>query len=367
MKQVISTRPWDNFNWSLFFVVLAIIFIGLINLYSATRLFTTREVFINQIYWLLFGAGVAVLVVSLDYRYYEQYGYIFYGFGVLLLLLVLILGTPIHGAKRWFYFSGFYFQPSEIMKVLLVIGISKYFHQRLKPEGWSPSELLLPSLFMFAPLVLVLQQPDLGTGFLFFLIFISILFLYKLNFRSLFMLIFFVLLLIPLTWFYLLKDYQKERILSFLNPQRDILGVGWQAHQSVIAIGSGRFLGKGFLKGTQNPHLFLTQHHTDFPWAHFSEEWGFLGVCVMLFLYAFLIISSLRIALRAKDRFGGILAFGIAAIFFWHVIINIGMASGLLPVVGITLPFFSYGGSSILANMIGIGLLMNISRRRHIF
>jgi rod shape determining protein RodA len=171
----------------------------------------------------------------------------------------------------------------------------------------------------------------------------------------------------PLTWRYLLKDYQRARMTSFLDPETDILGEGWHAHQAKVAIGNGGLTGKGFLQGTQNQHRFLPDQHSDFPFSVWAEEQGFVGAAIVLLLYAMLILWGLKIASDAKDRFGAVVALGVSALLFWQVVINLGMVSGLLPVVGITLPLFSYGGSSVLTVMTGLGLLMNVSMRRYVF
>jgi rod shape determining protein RodA len=189
----------------------------------------------------------------------------------------------------------------------------------------------------------------------------------KLKLRSLLTLGLVGILMAPLTWAYLLKDYQRERLLSFLTPEEDVLGRGWHARQSIVAIGSGQWLGKGYLQGTQNQHRFLPDQHTDFPFAVWAEEHGFIGSILLLGLYLFLVVWAIKIASQARDRFGAVVAVGVGAILFWHTIINLGMVMGMMPVVGVTLPLFSYGGSSVLTVCIGIGLLMNVSMRRFRF
>lgn len=220
---------------------------------------------------------------------------------------------------------------------------------------------------MFLPTALILKQPDLGTALILFLVFMTIMLLTRIRLRSFLMLVAIGAVSAPLAWHYLLKGYQKTRFLSFLNPTHDVLGSNWHAHQSIVAIGSGMLTGKGFLGGTQNSHGFMPDQHTDFPFPVWAEEHGFIGALLLLALYFFFVVWAVRIASVAKDRFGAIVAVGVASIVFWHVIINLGMVTGLLPVVGVTLPLFSYGGSSTLTIMLGIGLLMNISMRRYHF
>ena len=359
----------DNFDWPLFVTVAAICVIGVTNLYSATSAATASlsELYIQQIYWLTLGAGVAVLIVAIDYRHFERFGWIAYGAGIVLLLLVFLLAPEIRGSQRWIRIGAFSLQPSELMKIVLIVALAKYLHNDPKTEGRTLKDLIIPGLILAVPMALILMQPDLGTALILAFIFGSIMLLTNLKVRSLVTLAAAFAFSAPLTWTYLLKDYQKARLTSFLNPEADILDSGWHAHQSIVAIGSGGFWGKGFMQGTQNQHRFLPDQHTDFPFPVWAEEQGFLGVTLLFFLYVFLILWGLKVASQAKDRFGAVVAVGVSAFFFWHTIINLGMVSGLAPVVGVTLPLFSYGGSSVLTSMMGIGLLMNVSIRRFSF
>jgi rod shape determining protein RodA len=230
-------------------------------------------------------------------------------------------------------------------------------------RGFSLRELFSPLLLTAIPFILIVKQPDLGTAMLIILIAGSMTVFAKIERRSLIYLIASCAVSVPLIWFFL-KGYQKQRILSFLNPDLDPLGAGYHIIQSKIAIGSGMISGKGFLKGTQNALSFLPEHHTDFIFSVLAEEWGFVGSSVVLLVFLLLIISGLNVALKCREPFGTILSVGITAMISWQVFINIGMAMGIIPVVGIPLPFISYGGSSIVSMMICIGLLMNVSMRR---
>ena len=359
----------DQFDWPLFVTVCAIAVIGVVNLYSATSPIgsTLRDVYITQIYWLTLGAGVAVLVAAIDYRFYERHGWAIYGAGLVLLVLVFLLGREVRGATRWISFGAFTLQPSEIMKICLIVALAKYLHNDPKTDGRTLKDLVIPGAILAVPMTLILLQPDLGTAMILAFIFGTIMVLTKLKLRSLVTLALAFVLSAPLTWTYLLQDYQQERIRAFFNPHSDILDTGWHAHQSLVAIGSGGVTGKGFMQGTQNQHRFLPDQQSDFPFSVWAEEQGLLGVMLLLGLYMFLILWGLKIASQAKDRFGAVIAVGVSAMLFWHTVINIGMVTGLLPVVGLTLPLFSYGGSSVLTVMIGIGLLMNVSLRRFHF
>ncbi len=359
----------DNFDWPLFVTVAAVAVIGVTNLYSATSAarLALSELYIQQIYWLTLGAGVAVLIAAIDYRHFERFGYVAYGVGIVLLILVFLLAPEIRGSQRWIRIGSFSLQPSELMKVLVIIALAKYLHNDPKTDGRTLKDLVIPGCILAVPMALILFQPDLGTALIVAFIFGSIMLLTHLKLRSVLTLAGAFVLSAPLTWSYLLKDYQRERFLAFLEPEADILDSGWHAHQSMVAIGSGGLWGKGFMQGTQNQHRFLPDQHTDFPFPVWAEEQGFIGVALLFFLYVFLIIWGLKIASQAKDRFGAVVAVGVSAFFFWHTAINLAMVSGLAPVVGGTLPLVSYGGSSVLTSMMVVGLLMNVSIRRFSF
>jgi len=356
----------DQFDWPLFVSVALLSVVGVINLYSATSVggAARADIYITQIYWLTLGAGVAVLVASIDYRHFERLGWFAYGLGIVLLVLVFLLGRDIRGSTRWISLGGFSLQSSELMKIMLIIALAKYLHHDPKTGGRTLKDLVAPGLIAAVPIGLVLLQPDLGTAVMLSLIFGSIMMLTQLKLRSLVMLAAIFAVSAPLSWEFLLHDYQRDRVIAFMDPHSDLLDTGWHSHQSLVAIGSGGVWGKGFMKGTQSQHRFLPDQHTDFPFSVWAEEHGLVGVLFLFAAYAFLILWALRIAASAKDRFGAVVAVGVAAMLFWHTAINVGMVTGLLPVVGITLPLFSYGGSSVLAVMLGIGLLMNVSMRR---
>ncbi|MFK7987986.1 MAG: rod shape-determining protein RodA [Sandaracinaceae bacterium] len=359
----------DSFDWPLFVTVAAISVIGVTNLYSATSAASAalQDLYIQQILWLTLGAGVAVLIAAIDYRHFERFGYAFYGGGIVLLLLVFLLAPEIRGSQRWIKLGGFSLQPSELMKVVLIVALAKYLHNDPKTEGRTLKDLFVPGLILALPMSLILMQPDLGTSLILAFIFGSIMLLTQLKLRSVMTLAVTFVVSAPLSWTYLLKDYQRGRFTAFLNPEANLLTTGWHSHQSIVAIGSGGFWGKGFMQGTQNQHRFLPDQHTDFPFPVWAEEQGYLGAALLFFLYIFLILWGLKVASQARDRFGAVVAVGVSAFFFWHTIINLAMVSGLAPVVGVTLPLFSYGGSSVLTSMMGVGLLMNVSIRRFSF
>jgi rod shape determining protein RodA len=358
--------PRDQFDWALFLVTAGLAVIGVVNLYSATSVVraSLSDLYVQQVYWLVAGGILGALAAAIDYRHIERYGYAIYGFGVVLLLLVFILGKDIRGSSRWIQIGSFSLQPSEFMKLFLIVALAKYLHNDPKTEGRKLRDLLVPAAVAALPVMLVLRQPDLGTALILLLIFASIAAMMRVQWRSLAWLFGVIGVSGPLVWSYLLKPYQKQRIVSFLSPEENILGANWHAHHARVAIGSGRLLGEGFMRGTQNQFLFLPDQYTDFPFPVFAEDWGFVGCLVLVGLYAFLVLWGIRIAQSSRDRFGAVLAMGVSALLFWHVFFNLGMVTGMLPVVGVTLPLFSYGGSSVMTVMIGLGLLMNVSVRR---
>jgi rod shape determining protein RodA len=361
-----SARARDNFDWPLFLFAALLAVIGVINLYSATSVSkaSLAEIYIQQVYFLVVGGILATAAAAIDYRAFERFGYPLYVFGIVLLLLVSVLGRDIRGSSRWIYIGSFSFQPSEFMKLFLIIALAKYLHDDPKSEGRNLRDLLIPALITSLPVLLVLRQPDLGTALILALIFVSICALTRVRWQSIAALVIATAVLAPLTWNYVLKDYQKQRISGFLNPEANILGANWHAHHARIAIGSGQITGEGFMRGTQNQFHFLPEQHSDFPFAVFAEDWGFLGSLFVVLLYLGLVLWAIKVAATAKDRFGAVLAIGVGALIFWHAFFNLGMVTGLLPVVGVTLPLFSAGGSSVITVMIGIGLLMNVSMRR---
>ena len=269
------------------------------------------------------------------------------------------------GSRRWLLIGPITMQPSEPAKVAVIIVLARYFSKLVNTEGLNLRELLRPLILTVIPFVLIVKQPDLGTALLILLIAVSVTVLVKIETRTFLYIMVFCTTTLPMIWFFL-KGYQKQRILTFLNPERDPLGAGYHIIQSKIAIGSGMIYGKGFLKGTQNALSFLPEHHTDFIFSIMAEEWGLVGAGLLLFIFFLLIIWGLNVARVCRDPFGIILSFGITAMVFWQAIINIGMVMGLMPVVGVPLPFISYGGSSAITMMICIGILINISMRQFV-
>ncbi|MFO0551917.1 MAG: rod shape-determining protein RodA [Polyangiaceae bacterium] len=358
-----------RFDWPLFIIAAMIALLGVVNLYSATSVYSNQAIaerYVTQLYFLL-GAGVmGGIVIAFDYRHIERYAYVVYGVGVFALLLVLVLARDVRGSTRWIEFGSFRFQPSEFTKLCLVIALAKYLHHDPKNEGRQLKELLWPAVLALVPAVLILRQPDLGTALVHIFIFLTTAAVTKVRGRSILLFVGTSILAAYIAYHFILLDYQRDRIEVFLNPEADILGKGWHAHHARVAIGNGQLMGDGYLKGMQNQFLFLPDQSTDFPFPVWAEEWGFVGSTFLIALYAALCVWSIRIASQARDRFGAVLAVGVTSMIFWHAVVNISMTCGLLPVVGVTLPLFSYGGSSVTNNMMGVALLMSVSMRRNL-
>lgn len=361
----------EHFDWPLFLVCAAIGVIGVVNLYSATSVYvdvsskkSLADIYVSQVYWLVVGVLLAILVAAIDYRHFERFAYFLYGGGIITLVLLFVFGTGIRGSIRWFQIGSFTFQPSEFMKVLVVLALARAVHDDPKTEPRTLFDLWLPAGLTLVPFILVMKQPDLGTSLVYVLTAFSILAMTKIRSGSLAVVGGGVVGFGFVAWNYLMHDYQKGRVTAFLDPEADKTGTGWHAFQSKTAIGNGGLTGSGFMQGTQNQFGFLPDQFSDFPFAVFAEDWGLVGCIVLLSLYAFLCVWSIHIASQAKDRFGAALAIGMGAVIFWHTLSNVGMVIGILPVVGITLPLFSYGGSSIVTMCIAFGLLMNVSMRR---
>ncbi len=363
---MIDRRLLAHFDWTLLTIVLIVSFIGVVNLYSATFGEAESSLHGKQILWIGIGLALALFITIFDYRFYRDLAYVFYGISLVLLVAVFACRTINPEISRWIKVGPFFFQPAELTKITIILALGKYFDQFIKRDGYLLRDLIIPFIILLIPSLLVAKQPDLGTAISLLLIGFSIILFVKVQWRSLVIMMIGGISVLPFMWNFLMP-YQKRRILTFFRPELDPLGAGYHIIQSKIAIGSGGILGKGFLKGTQCKLQFIPAQHTDFVFSVLAEEWGLLGGLILLGLYIFLITRGLNISSVSKDRFGTIVAFGVVSLIFWHVIINIGMALGIMPVVGIPLPFMSYGGSAILAIMAGVGLLFNISMRRYIF
>jgi rod shape determining protein RodA len=326
---------------------------GLLMLYSANQgLFPWA---FKQIFRYVFGLGVVFFIACLDIRFWFKHAYVLYGLSLCLLVFVELLGFVGMGARRWIDLGLFQLQPSEIMKVTVIIALATYFHT-LENDKLKLHHFLVPCVLIGVPLLLILRQPDLGTAIILGCAGASLLFIAGLSWRLMIPCFVGVAALCPVLWSYL-KPYQKKRVLIFLNPEQDILGAGYHALQSKIAIGSGGIWGKGLKKGPQSQLNFLPEKQTDFIFTMLSEELGFVGAISLLCCYILFLVYIYRIALGANSTFLRFLVFGVASLLFFHVFINVGMVAGILPIVGVPLPLVSYGGTSLLTFMIAFGLM----------
>ncbi|MGC8907996.1 MAG: rod shape-determining protein RodA [Desulfomonilaceae bacterium] len=360
------------YEWQLVGLCLMLSAIGVGLIYSATAPMGSlgKPFVIRQLTWISFGIVIAACLLFFDYKLFEHWGVWFYVFVLLMLVFVWSFGRATSGSRRWIDLGLMRLQPSEFAKLAIIVVLARYFHDKVGRGGLTFRDLTNPFLLTLLPVGLVLIQPDLGTAAVTVLVAISMVAFIGVEKRTLLWLVGSAVTLAPIAYFlgeHLLLDYQKKRILTFLNPEYDPVGAGYHIIQSQIAIGSGGLFGKGFLQGTQNQLMFLPVKHTDFVFAVLAEEWGFVGCLVVLLLFSGVLLRGLAISGKARDNFGALISFGCVAMIFWHVTINVGMVTGLLPVVGVPLSFLSYGGSSLLSSFLAISILVNVSMRRFVY
>lgn len=349
-----------HIDFLLLFLLLGISAVGLSVLYSASgeSIVTLRR----QGTYFLIAYVTMILVAQVPVDFMRRMAPWVYLGGVVLLILVLLVGVGAKGAQRWLSLGGFRFQPSEIMKLAMPITIAAYLSRRFLPPGFK--HIFFTLLLVGIPTALIIDQPDLGTSILVATSGMLVLFFAGLRWRYIILAVgVFIASLWPI-WHFMLHEYQQQRVLTLLNPEADRLGAGWNIIQSKTAIGSGGVSGKGWLEGTQSRLDFLPEGHTDFIIAVMAEEFGLLGVLMLLGAYVLVIVRGMTIALYAQDSFGRLLAASITTTFFVYVFVNMGMVSGLLPVVGVPLPLISQGGTAIVTLMAGFGILMAIATER---
>ena len=352
-------------NWRILIVIGLLAAISLVNL-SSTSLHSIRSAHTEQMVIFVIGFIGLFVTALVDYRTLQRWVIPFYCMVVLALILVLFIGKEINGARRWLSIGGVGFQPSEFAKLAIIMALASWFQRVPRPSGYTFKDLIPMGLMVGVPMFLVLREPDLGHTLMIGFIGLTMAFFERFERRTLLILIVIGLMALPIGW-YGLRDYQKDRILTLIDGRVDKLGAGWHALQAKIAVGSGGIVGKGHGNGTQVAGGFLPENHTDFVFAHWAEEHGFLGASCVLFLYLILILLCLRCSSRAKDRFGSAAAVGVAGLFFFHAVMNIGMVLNVLPVTGVTLPLMSYGGTSAVTILIATGLVLNIDLRRTVF
>ncbi|MDI6890096.1 MAG: rod shape-determining protein RodA [Thermodesulfovibrionales bacterium] len=365
----IDRRLIKNFDWITLSVVMVIALIGIMTIYSATRPLIEGEhpqFYIRQALWLILGVIALFLMVSFDYIWLGRFSLYLYIVGTILLIAVFIFSKAGMGAQRWLSLGPISFQPSEFFKLIYIIMLSQHLSITKGPIN-TISLFRVFFLIVFLPFILLLKQPNLGTALIILAIFVPLMLAKGLHKKIAILFVIIGLISLPFLGNILwegLRDYQKSRLIVFLEPGVDPTGIGYHISQSKITVGSGKFLGKGYLRGTQGPFRFLPEKHTDFIFAVFAEEWGFLGSLLLLFLYLVLIRRGLDTAKNARDDFGRFLALGITFMFSTYFFVNVGMTLGIMPVVGIPLPFMSYGGTALLSNLLAVGLLISIRTRR---
>ncbi len=365
----LDSKVLYEMNWGIIITAFMLMALGLVNLYSASSIsnesgITYAPYFQRQMIWTGMGFFCLLFCAIVDYHLLDKIALPFYIFVIILLILVHLIGFSAGGAKRWIDLGFMSLQPSEFAKFAVLIMGAKMLAKDGHSLGWT--DLFKVICMALLPFALVVTQPDLGTALMLLLVLGGMVLYHGIQWKILRLALVFVPLALPFTWFFL-KDYQKQRILTFLDPSQDPRGAGYHIIQSQIAIGSGELTGKGFQEGTQSQLRFLPEKHTDFAIAVLSEEWGFVGalVAISLFcLFLFTIFCSVR---DSKDRFGSLLCTGIFFYFFCQILINIGMVIGIMPVVGMPLPFISYGGSAMLVNCVLVGIVFNVSIKRSFF
>jgi rod shape determining protein RodA len=357
-------RLYYHIDWALLLAMLALCGLGVAMIYSTTADPTrgVSRLHITQMYAIVLGLIAMVVTLSLDYRTFTDKSHLIYIGLLALLLYVMFFGAVQMGARRWIALGGFNLQPSEFAKIGVALVLAKYFGENRGTPAWS--DLAIGGVLTLVPLALIAKEPDLGTAVTLLPVFAGVAFLAGMRMRVLGLLCICLLLAAPVAWKFGLKDYQRSRISTFLDPSQDAKGAGYQQIQARITVGSGGLTGKGFRHGTQGQLRFLPVAHNDFIFSVLAEEQGFAGVLVALGLYLFVILRALEAARLSKDRLGTYLVLGVLASFTFQVVYNITMSAGLAPVKGLTLPLMSYGGSSMIATLAGFGLILNVRMRR---
>ena len=366
----IDRRSVQHFDWVLAGIAGFLLLVGLANLYSATHAGVESGLpseVKRQLVAVGLGLGMLVVAVAVDYRRLERWWLPVYLGALALLVATLFLAPVTRGIQAWLVYGPVRIQPSELAKIALVVALARFFHHKASHGGRGLRDLATPAVIAVLPVVLIVLQRDMGVALLTLLVAATYLPFARIPARAWAALGLVGAAGLVGLWLFALKAYQRSRILDFIDPARDPLDSGYQAIQSRIAIGSGGMFGKGWLEGTQTQLRFLPTQHTDFIFSVWAEEWGLVGSMVVLGLYLAMLLWGLWIARNSRDAFGAMLAVGLVGTLFWPAAINIAMVLGLAPVIGVPLPLFSYGGSAMLAALISIGLLLNVSMRRYMF
>jgi len=355
-----SFRHIKHIDWLLLLFILPIIAAGMATMNSFSGV---TDFFQKQLLWVAISFLVLFLFSRIDFGFLKRSNILFslYIFFLFLLTFLFIAGSTIKGATSWFDFGGFSFQPADAMKLIVILMLAKYYSRR-HVEIKNPKHIIIPALYALLPFLLIFLQPDFGSAIIVFMIWFGVTLVSGISKKHLFAIILLGVTLFSVAWFFVLAPYQQDRITSFLNPYADIQGTGYNAYQSTIAVGSGQVFGKGLGYGTQSRLQFLPEYETDFIFAAFAEEWGFMGSFLILLLFGLVLWRILRIAQVGSGNFEILFGMGVAIMFASHIIVNVGMNIGLMPITGITLPFMSYGGSHLLTEFAALGMLMGMHR-----
>jgi len=360
----INRRLFFSFDWLCFAALAGIVVCGLVAIWSTSVGTGIERYFGRQLIYLAVAAAAFLIVLYFDYHLYSDFVSILYMLGLGVLIAVLVLGESRHGNRSWLNMGVMSFQPSELMKVVVVLALAKYYSEAER-EDLELGELAFGAAIVAIPMTLVVLQGDLGTAVTFIPIYLALSFVCGLKRKHLLMIGLTMLLTAPVGWM-LLKEYHKARILSVVTGASDPRSIGYQANQSKIAIGSGRFLGKGLKQGSQGQLGFLPARHTDFVFAVWCEERGFIGGIALLSLFLIVCFRLVSAAREAKDKVGALIATGVLALLLFHIAVNVGMVLGLVPIAGIPLPMVSAGGSSLLSSLIAMGICLNVKMRRYV-
>ncbi|MFO8057114.1 MAG: rod shape-determining protein RodA [bacterium] len=360
----IDRRSIANFDLLLFLLVIGLNGIGILNLGSAAG---GEGLWKAQLYRFLLSLLPFAVVIGVSYSNFEKLTPLIYILSLALLVGVLFFGRQIGGARSWYDFGFIRLQPSEFVKIAIILVVARIYHRYRGSSPWGLRDLILPLVLILAPVASILKEPDMGTALIILLFSGTMLLFIGIKGRIIVTAVIIALVSFYPAWKWGLKEHQKERILTFVYPERDAMGAGYHSLQSKIAIGSGGLFGKGYKHGTIHMLRFLPEQQTDFVFSVWAEEWGFVWVAGVLILYFLLIFRGLQAAREAKDRFGLMIAVGGVALIFWHTFINVAMVVGLFPVIGVPLPFMSYGGSNLITFMIAVGLIINVRMRKYYF
>lgn len=358
MARAVALR---NFDWLIFLVVCLMLIVSFFFVWSAS----SEDIAFKQMIWIGLGLGIFFILLVIDYYSVARYAYVFYLIMFLSLFLVLLFGKTVYGSKRWLMFGPVSIQPSEFMKIALILALSRYF--MYKENISKISNIIISLSLTILPMALIIKQPDLGTSLTLLPVFFTIMYIAGTRLKYIFSIIIFGLISIPLFWHFVLKSYQKARVMSFFLPDKaSNLAEGYHRIQSLIAVGSGGYFGSGWGNGIQSQLNFLPQGHTDFIFSVIAEEWGFFRSCAILSLYLIFLACSIGIALRTREIYGRLIVAGFTAMFATQILINVAMTVGLAPITGLPLPFISYGGSSLISSFIALSFVFNVRLRTRV-